>query len=124
MERRWLFGIGLVLVGPVFAPAFVGCAAVAPKNRVLADCEDRCRRDAAAVCTESDCMRGCRFSLDRLVEREGPKVVACVAAQKTAEKGCGDRVFAECAAKVGPYANGGPPAPPAFADPDDDGDDP
>jgi hypothetical protein len=53
--------------------------------------------------------------LDKLVEREGVSVLACVARAPR----CGDMTFAECAARSGPYADGGP-APPRPPSDDDD----
>jgi hypothetical protein len=46
--------------------------------------------------------------LDKLVEREEGLLLACVA---RATGSCTDQTFAECAARTGPYADGGP-APP------------
>jgi hypothetical protein len=48
-----------------------------------------------------------------LVEHEDGPVVACVARSK---KSCSDGTWAACAARVGPHADGGPPAPPPPAD--------
>jgi hypothetical protein len=56
--------------------------------------------------------------LDRLIEREGDKVVACLA---NATPRCDERTWAACAARVGPHVDGGPPAPirgPAVEDED------
>ena len=72
-------------------------------------CTRACTRRAASHCSEDDCARGCRFVLDRLAEHEGDHVIDCVAARAGA---CGDELFAECAARVGEHADGGPPAPP------------
>ncbi|HXN34409.1 MAG TPA: hypothetical protein VN894_21250 [Polyangiaceae bacterium] len=47
--------------------------------------------------------------LDRLAEKEGGSVLACVA---KATPSCDDRAWAACAARVGTHAGGGPPAPP------------
>jgi hypothetical protein len=44
--------------------------------------------------------------MDRVVEREGARVLACVAKAKS----CDDGTFASCAAVV-PYPDGGPPPP-------------
>jgi hypothetical protein len=65
--------------------------------------------ERAAGCERVDCARGCNLVLDRLVEQQGSAVVACVAATRGR---CDDRAWARCAARVGPYADGGPPAPP------------
>jgi hypothetical protein len=51
--------------------------------------------------------------MDRLVEHEQRFLLACVArASKTA---CDDMTFADCAARSGPYTDGGPlpPKPPS-----------
>jgi hypothetical protein len=53
--------------------------------------------------------------IDRLVERQGEPVLACVAASTGA---CDDRTWARCAARVGPHADGGPPPPAEAPDPD------
>jgi hypothetical protein len=47
--------------------------------------------------------------LDRIVERESEKVIVCVA---SGPRRCTDVVWADCAAHVGPHADGGPPGPP------------
>jgi hypothetical protein len=47
--------------------------------------------------------------LDRLAEKEGRNVLACVAKARPA---CDDRAWAACAARIGEHADGGPPAPP------------
>ncbi len=47
--------------------------------------------------------------LDRLAEDLGEHVIACVA---TGARRCSDAVWADCAARVGPHADGGPPGPP------------
>jgi len=78
-----------------------------PQGRLEATCQARCGHDASGRCSEHDCDRGCRFILDRLVERQGDRVVACVARAPT----CDDHAWADCAARVGPHADGGPPAP-------------
>jgi hypothetical protein len=46
--------------------------------------------------------------LDRIVEREGEAVIACVA---KGPRVCTDVVWADCASRVGVHADGGPPAP-------------
>ncbi len=66
-------------------------------------CEQRIPR-----CGPAACARGCTLALDRLLEHEGETVVACVAASRSA---CDDWLWAECAAKVGPHLDGGPPPP-------------
>ncbi len=96
-------------------------AAIAPSSAAFPnsstgpepDCEARCAARATA-CREDECRRGCNLILDRLVERLGEPIVACVAGSRSR---CDDRVWAACAVRVGPHADGGPPAPPP---PDDD----
>jgi hypothetical protein len=75
-------------------------------------CQARCAAHAKA-CREDDCRRGCGLVLDRLAERQGDTVVACVAASAPR---CDDRAWAACAARIGPHADGGPPAPPPPSD--------
>jgi hypothetical protein len=83
-----------------------------PESKCVADCTKR----ASSRCSENACIRGCRFVLDRLIEHEGPRVVACVAKQKA----CNDPVWAQCAVNVGEHADGGPPGPPPPRDPSED----
>ncbi len=76
-----------------------------------ARCADACAAQAHA-CTAAQCARGCRLVLDKLVEHEGANVVACVArAGRGTKTACSDTTFAECAARTGPLADGGPPPP-------------
>lgn len=74
-----------------------------------------CTTKAQRNCSEAECNRGCEMVLDRLVERETENVVSCVARRP---RRCTDIVWAECAAMIGPHADGGPPAPPPPADDD------
>lgn len=60
--------------------------------------------------------------LDRLAEREGGHVVACVAASSSSSSACDDRVWSHCATRIGPHADGGPPPPPAPSDDEVEGD--
>ena len=80
-------------------------------------CHDACRARTQGVCDDDQCWRGCNFVLDRIVEREGDVVLRCVG---HSTRGCGDTVWAECAARVGPHIDGGPtpPAPDTFDDED------
>ena len=94
--------------------AVVACHVVAPPNRPVQSCIDRCVNVASKVCDEHACERGCQFILDRLVEREGDNVVSCVASMA---KACDDRTWAHCAVHLGAHKDGGPPAP---APPSDD----
>lgn len=99
----------------VLAPLAVGLASSAcqdgtsPTGGVVERCALECQRKAARSCSQRECVRGCEFILDRLVENEGAGVIACVG--RTPRR-CTDVVWAECAARVGVHADGGPPAPP------------
>jgi len=80
---------------------FVACkGAQDPEER----CAEKCAH--ATQCSDRECARGCAFVLDRIVEREDNAVLACVARAK-----CDDPGWAECAAKIGPHADGGPGPP-------------
>ena len=85
-----------------------------PVPGLEARCADACSATAQA-CSRAECIRGCRFVLDKLVEREGAHVLACVARAGAAKRDerdkCGDTTFAECAVRTGPYLDGGPPPP-------------
>ena len=73
-----------------------------PEETCVASCGARTK------CSDDECARGCNLSLDRLIEREGDAVVACVASAGA----CADTAWAKCATRVGVHADGGPPAPP------------
>lgn len=90
-------------------PGALGCRAVEPTNRPVEACIRSCNARASRQCSEAECSRGCEFILDRLVERETDNVVACVA---RGSRRCTDVVWADCAARIGPHLDGGPPAPP------------
>ena len=62
------------------------------------------------------------MALDRLVEKEGEQVIACVA--RAPRRTCDEMLFADCAARIGPYLDGGPPPPKGPSDNDDDDDEP
>jgi len=87
----------------------LACRAVEPTNRPVEGCMQACTKRASRQCSEEECFRGCEFVLDRLVEKETDNVVACVA---RGTRRCSDVVWAECAAHIGPHADGGPPPPP------------
>jgi hypothetical protein len=87
--------------------AVAGCPAAARPPHPIEQCAEACHKKAAAVCSEAECARGCELVLDRIVERESAHVVACVARSR---RRCTDMAWAECAARVGPHADGGPPA--------------
>jgi hypothetical protein len=86
---------------------------IGPEETCVKACETR-----LDGCSPRECRRGCNLVVDRLVEREGDHVLACVAKAASApppptgEKACGDRAWARCAIRIGPYADGGPPPPP------------
>jgi hypothetical protein len=96
--------LGLALAFPL-----LGCKAHdaprTPEETCVLACGER-----VSKCDESGCRRGCNFSLDRLIERETSSILACVASTKNG--GCDDRTWAECDARVGAHADGGPPPPP------------
>ncbi len=99
-----------VLSAALLYALFAACRVGEPPGYPEVGCNRQCNEKASTYCTEHDCERGCRFVLDRLVEHEGPHIVACVA--KTNSKvGCGDDVWADCAVRIGVHADGGPPAP-------------
>jgi len=58
--------------------------------------------------------------LDRLVQHEGPAVMACVARTTQANIACDDHTWARCGTQIGLYADGGPPAPPPSRDDDEE----
>lgn len=107
MIARTLFSLGVVSV------LAIACQAMEPRNRPIDGCIEKCKKRAARQCSEGSCDRGCEMILDRIVEREGDHVIACVARQS---RGCGDTVWAECASNVGAHADGGPPPPPPPAE--------
>lgn len=106
------------------------CRVRSPQGRPETRCVEDCQRRASAHCSEDECIRGCRFVLDRLVEGEGERVVACVAggqprgefpAPDAGAKGsCGDPVWASCAVHLGAHEDGGPPVPAPLYDEDDE----
>jgi hypothetical protein len=94
----------------------VGCGPETPPLGPEQTCVKACETRVDG-CSPRECRRGCNIVVDRLVEREGDHVLACVAraasiAPPPGEHACGDRAWARCAIRVGPYADGGPPAPP------------
>src|SRR5262245_26990321 len=91
----------------------LSCRALEPSNRPLDTCRKSCERRAERQCSSAECERGCEFILDRIVERESDNVIACVA--KYARR-CTDVVWADCATRIGPHADGGPPPPPPPVD--------
>lgn len=103
-----------VLFGFTFAAsAAAACKAMDPPNKPLETCQRSCEAKAKRNCSAAECERGCEFILDRIIEQEGNNVIACVA---RAPRRCSDVVWADCAARIGPHADGGPPAPPPPSD--------
>lgn len=99
-----------LVVGLGAALSSTSCGRVLePSNKPLDHCRRSCESRAKKQCTESQCERGCEMILDRLVEREGENVIGCVA---SSPRRCTDVVWADCAARVGAHADGGPPGPP------------
>lgn len=99
--RRLALLLVLVL-GPL------ACRVYEPANKPLDNCFKTCSEEAKRNCSEDECRRGCEFILDRLVEREGKNVIACVA---RGSRRCTDTVWADCAVRVGVHVDGGPGAP-------------
>ncbi len=108
MRPSTLVALSLVALGTALVLA---CSPVLDA-RQEARCYGACQARAARVCSDADCERGCRFIIDRIVEREDHRVVGCVAAATS----CGDEAWAMCAARVGVHADGGPPVPPPLKD--------
>jgi hypothetical protein len=94
----------------VIALVLCGCPQE-PRERPDVACADACKKRIVG-CTEHQCDRGCAFVLDRLVEHEQSTVLACMT---TATK-CEDSQWADCAARVGVHADGGPAVPPPVVD--------
>jgi hypothetical protein len=88
----------------------LGLAACRPSDsaRPVGNCTEACNARASKHCSDHDCARGCTFILDRLAEKETTPILACVA---SASGVCDDMLWATCAVRVGPHADGGPPAP-------------
>ena len=105
--------------------AIAGCPADSVVHQPERKCADACEARAKARCSDEACSRGCAFILDRILENEHLAVIDCVAKRTGAsatrdgdpkdewrDAKCGDREWAECAARIGVHADGGPPAPP------------
>lgn len=101
--------LGVVLALAAGACASSSSARKSDAARPVGNCIDACNARASKHCSERECTRGCMFILDRLAEKEEKPILACVAAAPGA---CDDALWALCAARVGPHADGGPPAPP------------
>jgi hypothetical protein len=102
------------LLARVFSFAVVAVLGIAcgrtfePSNKPVDGCIRICNARASHSCSESECQRGCEFILDRILEKEGENVIACVARRP---RRCTDVVWADCATRIGVHADGGPPPP-------------
>lgn len=108
--------IGLLVLaagGTVALAAPLSCRIYEPSNKPLDACRRSCESKAKRQCTDAQCERGCEMILDRIIEREGENVIACVA---SSPRRCTDVVWADCAAHIGVHADGGPPGPPPPSD--------
>jgi hypothetical protein len=99
-----------------YSPWDRGIDGDSPPRGPEAACARACAKRVVA-CSAHECARGCNLVIDRLVENEGNRVLACMGA---APRPCDDRAWAHCATLVGPHADGGPPAPRPPGDLDDD----
>jgi hypothetical protein len=91
----------------------LSCRITEPSNKPIDGCKKSCEAKASRQCTAAECERGCEFIIDRIIEREGERVIACVA---SGTRRCTDVVWADCATTIGVHADGGPPAPPPPAE--------
>ena len=89
------------------ALAAAACLAKAPPSTVEDTCAVACTSKAPG-CTNTQCVRGCNLTIDRIAEHEEDHVLDCVARARV----CEDAVWASCATLIGVHADGGPPAPP------------
>ena len=104
----------LAFAGVALVPSMGGCGRVVePENKKIEGCAGQCKARLSRNCSESECYRGCEFILDRILEKESDNVIACVA--RTPRR-CTDVVWAECAARIGVHADGGPPVAPPLPD--------
>jgi hypothetical protein len=107
---RGLVVLVLAFAGVALVPSLGGCGrALEPSNRTIDGCVKHCKERLSAHCSESECYRGCEFILDRILEKESDNVLACIA--RTSRR-CSDVVWADCGAKIGIHADGGPPVAP------------
>jgi hypothetical protein len=99
----------LAAAGVALAPSLGGCGrALEPASKPIDGCVRSCIAKVSRQCSEGECRRGCEFILDRILEKESDNVLACIS---RTDRRCTDVVWADCAAHIGPHADGGPPAP-------------
>ena len=103
-----LFPLLLLAVALIVTSA---CRAPWPADGPQANCVQACARMQIPSCNEVACTRGCNLVSDRVVERQDAPVLACVQLLANKHARCDERVWATCAPRVGPYLDGGPPAP-------------
>jgi hypothetical protein len=96
------------LFAAALGAALAACQVESPPRGLEATCAKACEV-RASQCTAHECRRGCNLVVDRLAENEGDVVLACISSAKAS---CDDGAWAHCATRIGPHADGGPPAPP------------
>src|SRR5580658_6273985 len=99
--RLAAIGARRALVPALLVGLVGGCGPETPPTGPEQTCVKACETRVAA-CSPRDCRRGCNIVVDRLVERQGDHVLACVARAASAapapgERACGDRAWAGCA---------------------------
>jgi hypothetical protein len=124
-ERALRFAPSMRPIALLLLLSLAACRASSPPTPgPEARCADACKVRASG-CSQDECTRGCRLLMDKLVEREGAQVLACVARESGAphKRACDDMMFAGCAVLSGVHADGGPPGPPPKTDIDIAGED-
>ncbi len=121
---RAAIGASFALISCLASTWLGACTPETPPTGPELTCVKACETRVDG-CSPRDCRRGCNLVVDRLVQHEGDHVLACVARAAAGpvaanERACGDRAWAHCAIRIGPYADGGPPAPPPPGDVFDD----
>lgn len=111
MRLRLVVILGVLVVA--FLSLGADCHTFDPSSQPMDTCKADCLKIAPRSCSEQECVRGCEFILDRIIERESKNVISCVA--RTPRR-CTDVVWADCAVKVGFHSDGGPPQPPPPSD--------
>ncbi len=100
-----------------FGATVAACHSMAPPNGPDSVCQKACHERVGTLFSSRQCERGCHLVLDRVVEHETDTIMACLARSR---RECSETVWAECAARVGPRIDGGPPAPVTETFPDED----